>query len=385
MLHVCLYVKNWGDFMQGLMIWFRQLGFLIQKEILTIIKEPANRVILFAPALIQAILFGYAATYDVNNAKYAVLDQSRGQVSTELIARLDGSGHFHRVANLENSSQIAEQIDSQKALLVLVIPADFENKLNQQQTSPIQLILDARNSSTAGIASSYINTIVNGLNEDRAGTTASMTIETRSWFNPNLESRWSMMPALIASLSMIQTLLLSALSVAREREQSTFDQLLVTPLNPMQLLIGKAIPSVIIGMIQSTIIMLIILFWFKIPMNGSFVLLYFGLFCFNIATVGIGLSISAISLNMQQAMQYTFLIMMPLMLLSGLLTPVQNMPAFLEYATYVNPLRFAIDLVRRVYLEGASFMQVAWNFVPMLILTCITLPLAAWLFRNRLS
>ena len=192
------------------------------------------------------------------------------------------------------------------------------------------------------------------------------------------------MPTLIAALSMMQTLLLSALSVAREREQGTFDQLLVTPFTPMQLLIGKALPSIMVGLVQSTIILLIILFWFRIPMNGSITLLYLGLVSFNIAAVGIGLSISAVSINMQQAMLYTFLLMMPLMLLSGMLTPVQTMPAILDTLTYANPLRFAIDLVRRVYLEGAGFMDIAFNFIPMLVMSAITLPLAAWLFRNRL-
>ncbi len=193
------------------------------------------------------------------------------------------------------------------------------------------------------------------------------------------------MPSLIAALSMMQTLLLSALSVAREREQGTFDQLLVTPYTPLQIMIGKALPPIFVGLMQSTIILLIILFWFKIPMNGSIGLLYFGLLSFNVAIVGVGLSISALSLNMQQAMLFTFLLIMPLMLLSGLLTPVENMPKALEIATYVNPLRFGINLVQRVYLEGANFTQVQFNFIPMIILGLITLPLAAWLFRNRLS
>ncbi len=193
------------------------------------------------------------------------------------------------------------------------------------------------------------------------------------------------MPAMIAALSFLQTLLLSALSVAREREQGTFDQLLVTPLGLMQILIGKAIPSILVGLIQSTIILLIIRFWFEIPMNGSYWLLYLGLVTFTAAGVGIGMSISALSLTMQQAMLYTFLLVMPLMLLSGMLTPVRNMPQILQLITYVNPLRFGIDMVRRIYLEGAVFADVALDFVPMLVVAAITLPLAAWLFRNRLA
>jgi ABC-2 type transport system permease protein len=184
---------------------------------------------------------------------------------------------------------------------------------------------------------------------------------------------------------MLQTLLLAALSVAREREQGTFDQLLVTPLTPMQILIGKALPSILIGLIQSTIIFLVIRFWFQIPMNGSVWLIYGGLVMFNCAAVGIGLSISAVSLTMQQAMLYTFLLIMPLMLLSGMLTPVENMPGVLQVATYINPLRFGISIVRRVYLEGAGLADVAVDFIPLLVVAAITMPLSAWLFRNRLS
>ena len=340
---------------------------------------------LIAPVFIQAVLFGYAASYDVNHVDYAVLDQSRSQSSQQVLAHLDGSGIFKRTADLQNNQQIQQVINDRTALAVITIPADFEDKLNNQESSPIQVILDGRNSSTASMAGSYISSVVGQVNQERLGTNSAITVQARTWYNPNVESRWGIMPSLIATLSMMQTLLLSALSVAREREQGTFDQLLVTPYTPTQIMIGKAIPPIIIGVIQSSIILAIILFWFQIPMNGSLALLYFGLFAFNIAVVGVGLSISAIALNMQQAMLYTFFLIMPLTLLSGLLTPVQNMPEVLNWLTYANPLRFGIDLVQRVYLEGASFAQVKWDFVPMLILAIITLPLAAWLFRNRLS
>ena len=371
--------------MTTLMRWFRYLWVLTRKEFLAILADPANRVTLIAPVFIQAVLFGYAASYDVNHVDYAVLDQSRSQSSQQVLAHLDGSGIFKRTADLQNNQQIQQVINDRTALAVITIPADFEDKLNNQEASPIQVILDGRNSSTASMAGSYISSVVGQVNQERLGTNSAITVQARTWYNPNVESRWGIMPSLIATLSMMQTLLLSALSVAREREQGTFDQLLVTPYTPTQIMIGKAIPPIIIGVIQSSIILAIILFWFQIPMNGSLALLYFGLFAFNIAVVSVGLSISAIALNMQQAMLYTFFLIMPLTLLSGLLTPVQNMPEVLNWLTYANPLRFGIDLVQRVYLEGASFAQVKWDFVPMLILAIITLPLAAWLFRNRLS
>lgn len=365
-------------------VYIAQILSLIRKEMLALVKDPANRTLLFAPAIMQALLFGYGATYDLTHAPYAVLDQSRGAASTELLARLDGTGVFQRIATLTSTGQIAAQIDRGEVLLVISIPSDFEGRLAAGREAPLQLILDGRNSSTAGLAAAYIGAVVAAYNETR-GISAPVTIERRAWFNPNLESRWNMMPALIAALSMLQTLMLAALSVAREREQGTFDQLLVTPLTPSQILIGKALPSMLVGILQSTLIFLIILFWFQIPMNGSVWLLYLGLAMFTLASVGIGLSVSAVSLTMQQAMLYTFMLVMPLMLLSGLLTPVRNMPAILQVVTYVNPLRFGVDLVRRVYLEGATFADVAFNFVPLLAVAAVTLPLAAWLFRNRLA
>ena len=370
--------------MKTLILWLKHIRFLIYKEMLTILKEPANRAILLVPAFLQAVLFGYAANYDVNHVTYAVLDQSHGQISSRLLSHLDGTGVFKRTATLTSTSQIKPVVTNGDALLVLSFPADFESKLNNGETSPLQMILDGRNSSTAGAAAGYVSAIVADENQRLTGKAPGITVDTRAWYNPNLESRWGLMLTLIAALSMMQTLLLSALSVAREREQGTFDQLLVAPFTPFELLAGKALPSILVGLVQSTIILLIILFWFRIPMHGSLPLLYLGLVSFNIAAVGIGLSISAVSVNMQQAMLYTFLLMMPLMLLSGMLTPVQNMPALLDTLTYANPLRFAIDLVRRVYLEGADFNDIAFNFIPMLVMAAITLPLAAWLFRNRL-
>lgn len=361
-----------------------RIGFLIRKELLDLLKEPSARVLLIAPALIQGLLFGYGATYELTHAPYAVLDQSRGDASTELLRRVDGTGVFKREATLSTARDIAPAIEDSGVLMVLSFPADFEAQLASGRAAPLQLILDGRNSSTAAAAAAQVTAIVADYNQQRGGG-AQVKVERRAWFNPNLESRWNIMPALIASLSMLQTMLVAALSVAREREQGTFDQLLVTPLTPMQILIGKAVPSILVGLAQSTVILLIVRWWFQIPIAGSTWLLYLGLLSFTVAAVGIGLSISAVSVNMQQAMLYTFLLLMPLMMLSGLLTSVRNMPEVLQIGTYANPLRFGVDLVRRVYLEGAGFRDIAFDFVPMLVISAITLPLAAWLFRNRLS
>lgn len=370
--------------MNAFLVSIVQIVALIRKELLELIQEPASRALLLMPVLMQSLLFGYGATYDLTQVPYAVLDQSRGAASTELLARLDGTGVFQRRASLTSSVQIAQVLEEQEVLLVLSIPTDFQQRLNAGASAPLQVILDGRNSATAGSAASYIGAIVAGYNLS-IGSGAGIHLQRRAWFNPNLESRWNIMPALIGALSMLQTLLIAALSVAREREQGTFDQLLVTPLTPLQILIGKAIPAILIGLLQSTIIFLVIRFWFQIPMNGSIWLLYAGLLTFNLAAVGIGLSVSALSLTMQQAMLYTFLLIMPMMLLSGLLTPVKNMPEILQIATHANPLRFGVSIVRRVYLEGAEFRDIWRDFIPLLVMGAISLPLAGWLFRHSLA
>ena len=271
------------------------------------------------------------------------------------------------------------------SVAVITFPPDFAQRLAQGQAAPVQVVLDARNSSTAAAAGSQIAAIAARYNEQELGLAPGIRVQRRAWFNPNLDSGWHLLPGLIASLSMIQTMLLAALGVAREREQGTFDQLLVTPLTPLQILIGKALPSMLAGLLQSSLVLLIIRFWFQVPMAGSLWLLYLGLLAFNAATVGVGLSVSALSLTMQQAMLYNFMLVLPMTLLSGLMTPVRNMPQALQTVTHANPLRFGVSIVRRVYLEGATLTDVAPDFLPLLAMTALSLPLAAWLFRNRLG
>lgn len=372
--------------MAGLLLRLRAL---VVKELLSVLKDPSSRVVLILPVLLQSLLFGYVATYDLANVPYAVLDLSRSATSAALLAHLDGTGFFRRVATLASESEIAPTIDLQQAMMVVQIGPRFEQQLFAGETAPVQLILDARNSTTAGTVAATMGAVVDAFNleqvQRRGGAAPALTLQTRAWFNPNLETRWNFMPALIATLSMLQTLLLSALSVAREREQGTFDQLMVTPLSPTDIMLGKAIPPVLIGLVQATMVLLVTRFWFRIPMAGSLLVLYAGIVAFLIAGVGIGLSISALSATMQQAERYTFVILMPMMLLSGLATPVATMPQVLQIATLVNPVRFGIDLVRRVYLEGAGLATVLPDIVPMLLIAAVTLPTAAWLFRHRLT
>jgi ABC-2 type transport system permease protein len=366
----------------------RRILILCRKELLAILKDPRSRIVLFAPAIMQTLIFGYAATYDLNQIPYAVLDQDRSQASRDFLGRLEGAGIFHRVADLSSPIEIPATIDGKDALLVVSIPQNFERQLEAGTPSVMQVVLDGRNSNTAGTAGRYIGTVVESFNADwrtahGAGGPA-LTLESRAWYNPNLETRWNMIPSLIAALSMLQTLMLTALSVAREREQGTFDQLLVTPLRPAEIMIGKAVPSILIGLIQATVIMMVAMFWFHIPFAGSLFTLYTGLLLFTTASVGIGLAISAFAANMQQAMLYTFVLLMPLMLLSGLTSPISNMPQAMQYLTLIDPLRYAIQLVQRVYLEGVGLRWVVNDIWPLIIIGGVTMPTAAWLFRHRL-
>jgi ABC-2 type transport system permease protein len=361
---------------------------MCRKELLAVLKEPRNRNILLVPVLLQGLLFGYAATFDLNRASYAVLDQSHCEAATDLVARLDGTGLFKRVATLHRQGDIARVIEEQKALLVLQFGPQFGRQLAAGNTAPVQLILDARNSITAGTASSYVSSLIDAFNADwrsrHGGNHPAFSVASRAWYNPNLETRWDLLPGIIASLSVVQTLVLAAQSVAREREQGTFDQMLVTPMTPMQIMIGKAIPPILIGLTQSTILFLITRLWFHIPFAGSLLTLYLGLIMFTITSVGIGLSISAFSTSMQQSLLYSFMTVNLLSMLSGLLTPIKSMPPLLRTVTLFNPLRYAIDLVRRVYLEGAPLSGVVSDIWPLAIMALITLPTAAWLFRHRL-
>lgn len=359
---------------------------LCEKEFLTVLKDPSSRIILILPIIAQSILFGYAATFDLKEVPYAVLDQSNSSESQALLQKLKGAGLFNQVATLHGSAEIADVIGNQEALMVVYFSADFADNLHQGNASQVQLIVDGRNSATANAIQSSFSVIVMRYNAALdIGAQLPIAVKSRAWFNPNMETRWIIMPGMIAALSMIQTMMLTALSVAREREQGTFDQLLVTPSLPSQILVSKALPSIVIGLLQSTLVFFICRWWFEIPFQGNLLILYLGLFLFTLASVGVGLSISAVSLNMQQAMLYTFVLLMPLMLLSGYATPIANMPDTMQYLTYINPLRFSIEIVRRVYLEGATLTDVYIQMIPLLIIAAITLPLASWLFRHRTS
>jgi ABC-2 type transport system permease protein len=362
---------------------------LTRKELLAALKDPRGRFTLLVPPLIQCLIFGYAATYDLNDVRYAVLDQDRSAASRDLLAGLDGSGVFRRVANLERAADVPSMINERRALLVIQIGPDFERRLMAGQPAEVQVLADGRNSNTAGTAMGYVRAIVEAFNaawrQTHGQAGLPLRVATRAWYNPNLETRWNMIPGLLGTLTMLQMLLLTAMSVAREREQGTFDQLLVTPFRPAEIMAGKALPSVLIGMVQATNILLVAQLWFRIPFAGSFVTLYVGLTLFLLAAVGIGLLVSSVVATMQQAMLFSFMLLMPFALLSGLITPLSSMPQILQYVTLVNPLRYAIDIAHRVYLEGVGLGRLLPDLWPLAVLAAVTLSAAAWMFRHRLT
>ena len=368
--------------------WVR-IAALTRKELLAVLKDRRARLSLLLPVLVQTFVFGYAASYDLNRVPYVLLDADGGAAATDLVARLDGSPIFERVASVTRERDLRAAIDDRRALLAVRIPSDFSRRLAAGRAAQVQISADGRNSNTAATALGYAQTVIDRFNTDwrRAHGLpgAPARLVARAWYNPNLLTRWEMIPGLIGTLTLLQTMLLAAMSVAREREQGTFDQLLVTPFRPVEIMAGKALPAMLIGLIQATGVLLVAQLWFRIPFQGSLLVLYSGLIAFVLAAVGIGLMVSAVSYSMQQAMLYSFVLLMPFSLLSGLATPIANMPRPLQYFTRINPLRYAIDIAQRVYLEGAGARLLLPDLWPLALIAALTLTAASWMFRHRLQ
>ena len=368
---------------------FLRIVALTRKELLAIFKDPRSRYSLLIPPVLQCLIYGYVATYDLNDIPYAVFDQDRSAASQELLARFDGTGVFHRIANLNRAAEVKSIIDERRVLLVIRIDQDFERRLLSGRQADVQVIADGRNSNTAATATGYVSGIIDTFNarwrSEHNEPSTPIRLTTRAWYNPNLETRWHMIPALIGTLTFIQTLMLTGLSVAREREQGTFDQLLVTPFRPVEIMAGKALPAMFVGIVQATMVLLVAQLWFRIPFAGSFITLYAGLSVFLLAAVGMGLLLSSVAKTMQQAMLFAFLIIMPFALLSGLTTPISSMPMLLQYVTLLNPLRYAIDIAHRVYLEGVGLGLLFPELWPLAVIAVVTLTAASWMFRHRLA
>jgi ABC-2 type transport system permease protein len=368
---------------------WQRIGALVVKELLAVWKDPRSRFVLIGPPILQLMVFGYAATYDLQDVPIAFYVEDSGGDARELVARFAGSPVFRTAAYLERESDIARVIDAREVTLVVHVGQNFSRDLRVAQPARVQLVVDGRNSNTALILTGYANAIVRDFNIEwlrRHGKRmppASLVV--RSWFNPNLQSRWFIVPGIVALLTLVVTLVVTALSVARERELGTFDQLLVTPLRPIQILIGKSLAPLLIGLVEGTAIVLVAVLWFGVPFLGNLALLYVGMILFLLAVIGVGLMISSLVRTQQQAILGAFLFLVPAIILSGFATPIANMSEAIQPLTYVNPLRYFLVIVRGIFLQGMPAELVAQQLWPLALIAIASLAAAGWLFRNRLA
>ncbi len=367
---------------------WRRIVALTKKEFLALLKDKRSRFVIIVPPLVQLLIFSYAATYDLNRVPFAVFNEDPGFVSRQLLARFEGSSNFQMEGELDHEGQIPPLVNGKKVLMVLHLGPHFTRDLLLGRPAPLQLIVDGRNSNTAAVLTGYVRSIVTDFNESWAQThgrqTSPARLEIRAWFNPNLESRWFIVPGIVGLLTLVVSLLVTSLSVAREREAGTFDQLLVTPLRPAEILLGKVLPGFIIGAVEATFIILMAVLWFHIPLRGSVLALYVGLFLFLLSAIGVGLMISSIAVTQQQGLLGAFLFLVPAVILSGFATPIANMPTFVQHLTLINPLRYFLLVIRGVFLEGDSFPLLWPQYWPMAAIGLVNMALAGWLFRHRL-
>ncbi len=351
---------------------------LIYKEFIAIWQDKKSRFILLFPPSIQLLVFAFAATLDVNNVSIGILNRDNGEQSIELIRRFRGSPTFTHIEHLGGVEQIAPFIDHQKGLFVLSIDENFSRLIEANKTASVQLILDGRKVNASQIAAGYAAEII-----DKFSNAPKIEFIERNWFNPNLLYYWFTVPGLLAILTLVETLMMTGLSIARERELGTFDQLLVSPLNPSEILIGKTIPSILIGIGEGTVIVLASIFAFQIPFYGSFLLLYLGMFFFTLAITGIGLFISSLCATQQQALLGTFLFVTPAILLSGYATPIENMPLWLQNASYLNPTRYFLFISRGSFLKAVPMQEIFNHIWPLALMALCTLTAAVGIFRAR--
>ena len=353
---------------------FHRLWTLIRKELQSLLREPQTRMILIMPVLIQVLLFPFAATLEVTNATIAIYNEDSGRHAVELTQRFARAKAFTHVLLLKSPQAIQPTIDEQKALLVVRFPADFSRNLDNYQTAPLQLLLDGRNSNSAQIAANYLQQIVNN-----------SELVVRNWYNPNLDYKWFVVPSLIAMITTIGVMIVTSLSVAREREQGTLDQLLVSPLATWQIFVGKAVPALIVATMQATIVLAIGIWAYQIPFAGSLLLFYFTMLIYGLSLVGFGLLISSLCSTQQQAFIGVFVFMMPAILLSGYVSPVENMPQWLQDLTWINPIRHFTDITKQIYLKDASLKIVWGSLWPLLVIAATTGSAAYAMFRRKIA
>lgn len=366
------------------MIIYR-LSTLIIKELQMIFRNTATLRLLMMPVILQSILFPFAATLDLKDSTLAIFDQAQSAFSIELSQRLSATAAFPEVLYFYNEADLEHAIDTQRALIGLRIPLSFKDVLSNDGSASIQAIIDGRRANSAQIAFGYVSQIVQQLAYERGINAAPVFLNTHHFYNPNLDFKWFILPSLVAIITTIGTLIVTALSLAREREEGTYDQLLVSPLTPLYIMIGKAVPAVIVAMIQGTMITVIALVVYRVPFTGSIGLHYFSMLCYALSLIGFGLFISALSSTQQQAFLGVFFFMIPAVVLSGFMAPVENMPPFLYGLTQFNPLTHYISLVRGIFLKNYTFHE-AWPHIWPLLMIFITMFFCAYrLFQRKVG
>jgi ABC-2 type transport system permease protein len=361
---------------------------LIRKELLAAFRDPRARLALVLPPLLQLFLFAYAATLEVSNVPLGVFNQDWGMGSEQLISRFERASAFSEIRRYRSLSAAQAAIDRQEVMAVVHIGQDFSRKLAAAEQPTVEILLDGRKSNSAQLVNGYIGIIITQFGSDyRLGLDVPQASEIvdRTWYNPNRDYREAMVPVLIATLPMTMVLMIVGMSVARERELGTFEQLLVSPLQPFEIVIGKAVPGLIVGLVQAAVLSLIVVAVFQIRLSGSALVLFLGLTVFLLAVIGVALFISSLVSNQQQAMMGTMVIMMPAMMLSGFSSPVQNMPAWLQPLAMINPLTHILVIIRGVFLRDMSFWLVAERIWPMALSAVVTISAAAWMFRRKVQ
>ena len=363
----------------------RRVFALVKKEFITTWKDPKSRGIIIALSLLQLFIFSNAITMEVQNIDVAVLDRSNTYESRELLSKFENSTRFRNFYYVNDEKVLKEKIDNQKVQLGIYINNDFSKNIKNKKMTDILVIADGRQTNSASIASAYASQIVNDYNNQISNTTPQLNPTIRNWYNPNLEYRWYLLTVLVAILALVITLLLTALTIAREREMGTFDQLIVSPLTSFEILLGKTIPPLVIALSLTTIMTIFVILFFKVQFIGSPILFFTAIFVSLLSITGVGLFISSICKTQQQAILGVITFQMPAILLSAFISPIEDMPQILQYLTYLNPIRFFMVLVRGIFLKGMSFEDVFYNLIPLFIIATLTLSLASMTFKRKLD
>ncbi|MDO4588090.1 MAG: ABC transporter permease [Planctomycetia bacterium] len=360
-----------------------RLFILLKKELIQLIKNPKMRITLFVPPIMQLLILGYAATLELKKVNLGILDFSRSAESRELIAEFSGSPIFNVHPPLENQNDLAQQINERGIQVAIVIPNSFIRDIYNKTRPDIQIIVDGRSANSAGLANAYIQNIISDYAMSKSPNDYRLQITSRAWYNPNYQARFFMAPAVLAMIALIDVMLINALSISKEREEGTFDQLRLTPVSSLELLAAKGFSSIMIGVCQLSVGLLVIRFWFLVPMRSSFLLLALLLISFLFAAMGLGLLISVLSRNLQQAILATFGVILPFSMLSGLPTPVESMPKVLQMITIVNPLRHGVSGIPQCFLEGLTFYDLRFSFIFLWSIAAVSFIMAWFYFRRQ--